>query len=439
MKRPAAASSYPVWHDIDTDNGAHCFDRCIGERRKPLSCGGKPALHPMIPVLLVAGILAGCGRNEGSSHIALPQVEVIVVHAQPVVLTTELPGRTTAFRVAEVRPQVSGVILKRLFVEGEEVKEGQQLYQINPAPYEASLASAKASLAHAEASVAIAQTTVNRYRPLVAANAVSHQDMDNAVATLKEGQADVTAAQAAIMTAEVNLAYTKVISPISGRTGRSAVTEGALVTADQALSLVTVTQLNPIYVDVTQPSSTILRFWRELAAGQIKRAGEYQAVVNLTLEDGTSYEQQGKLQFSEVTVDQGTGSVTLRALFPNGQGLLLPGMFVHATLEEGIRQNGILAPQQGITHDERGEPTALVVGEDGKVQLRVLTTSRTIGDKWLVTNGLNDGDRLIVKGLQMVRPGTAVAAKEVRLLPDGQTQAVVKAAHSAPGATPRTR
>jgi membrane fusion protein (multidrug efflux system) len=402
------------------------------------------SLGPLILLVFVAAILAGCGKEDEQKQAGpapKPEVEVVVLHAQPVSLTTELSGRTTAFRIAEVRPQVSGVLLKRLFTEGDEVKEGQQLYQIDPAYYQASLASAQASRLHAEASVAVAQATVDRYRPLVSAAAVSRQDLDNAVATLKQGQADVASAQAAIKTAEINLAYTKVVSPISGRTGRSSVTEGALVTANQTASLVTVTQLDPIYVDVTQPSSTILRLRRELAAGQIKSAGDNQAAVELTLEDDTSYEQQGKLQFSEVTVDQGTGSVTLRALFPNDQGVLLPGMFVRATLEEGIRQDGILAPQQGVTHNERGEPTALVVGPDGKVELRVLTTDRAIGEKWLVTKGLNDGDRLIVKGVQLARPGGEVAAKEVALAADGGTQPVVvkAAADSAAGATSTTR
>jgi membrane fusion protein (multidrug efflux system) len=409
----------------------------------PLSSRRSRSSHgPLILLIFLAGVLAGCGQKEAQGQVGPPpkaEVEVVVLHSQPVSLTTELPGRTTAFRVANVRPQVSGVILKRLFTEGDEVSEGQQLYQIDPAYYQASLASAQASLLHAEASVAAAQATVDRYRPLVSAAAVSRQDLDNAVATLKQGQADVASARAAIKTAEINLAYTKVISPISGRTGRSSVTEGALVTANQTTSLVTVTQLNPIYVDVTQPTSTILRFRRELAAGQIKSAGDNQAVAGLTLEDGTSYEQEGKLQFSEVTVDQGTGSVTLRALFPNDQGVLLPGMFVRATIEEGIRQDGILAPQQGVTHNERGEPTALVVGQDGKVELRVLTTDRAIGEKWLVTKGLNDGDRLIVKGLQMVRPGAQVAAREVVLSADGRTQPAVKAADSAASITATTR
>jgi membrane fusion protein (multidrug efflux system) len=395
-------------------------------------------------ILLVSvAALAGCGKNDAQSQAGpppKPEVEVVVLHTQPVSLTTELPGRTTAFRVAEIRPQVSGVILKRLFTEGDEVKEGQQLYQIDPAPYQASLASAQATLLRAEASVAVAQTTVDRYRPLVSAAAVSRQDLDNAVATLKQDQADVASAQASIKTAEINLGYTKVMSPIAGRSGRSLVTEGALVTADQTTSLATVTQIDPIYVDVVQPSSTILRLRRELAAGQIKSAGDNKAMVELTLEDSTSYQQPGQLQFSEVTVDQGTGSVTLRALFPNDQGVLLPGMFVRATVEEGIRQDGILAPQQGVTHNERGEPTALVVGQDGKVELRMLTTDRAIGEKWLVTKGLNDGDRLIVKGVQMVKPGADVTAKEVALAADGQTQSVdVKPANSAASTTPTTR
>jgi membrane fusion protein (multidrug efflux system) len=408
----------------------------------PPSCHESLSRRPLILLVFAAAALAGCGKQEQQKQAGpppKPEVEVVVLHTQPVSLTTELPGRTTAFRVAEVRPQVSGVILKRRFTEGDEVKEAQQLYQIDPAYYQASLASAQASLLHAEASVAVAQATVDRFRPLAAAAAVSRQDLDNAVATLKQGQADVASARAAIKTNEINLAYTNVTSPISGRTGRSSVTEGALVTASQTNSLVTVTQLDPIYVDVTQPTATILRFRHELAAGQIKSAGDNQAVVRLTLEDGTNYEHQGKLQFSEVTVDQGTGSVILRALFPNDQGVLLPGMFVRATLEEGIRQEGILAPQQGITHNERGEPTALVVGQDGKVEPRILTTDRTIGDKWLVTKGLKDGDRLIVKGLQIVRSGTEVVAKEVMFLSDGRTQPIAQTANGAADAAPTTR
>lgn len=372
--------------------------------------------------------LAGCNDEQKqaspSGPSPKPSVDVVTLHAQPVSLITDLPGRTSPYRTAEVRPQVSGVILKRLFVEGDLVQAGQQLYQIDPAPYEASLASAQASLLHAQASVRTAQLTVDRYRPLAAEKAVSRQDLDNAIGTLQQYEADVASADAAIKTAEINLAYTKMLSPITGRTSRSAVTEGALVTANQTSTLVTVTQLNPIYVDATQPTTTILRLRRELASGQIKSAGEGKAPVKLLLEDGSSYERPGVLQFSEVTVDQGTGAVTVRAIFPNDEDLLLPGMFVRAQLQEGIRQSGILAPQQGVTHNQKGEPTALVVDPDGKVQIRVLTTDRAIGDAWLVTDGLNDGDRLIVRGVQMVRPGTQVSANEVKLAGDsaGLTQ-----------------
>jgi membrane fusion protein (multidrug efflux system) len=371
--------------------------------------------------LAVAAIIGLClgGCKEQQQKQAgpppKPSVDVVTLHAQPVTLTTYLPGRTSAYRTAEVRPQVNGIILKRLFTEGDTVEAGQQLYQIDPAPYEASLASAQASLLHAQASVRMAQATVSRYRPLVAANAVSHLDLDNAVGTLQEYQADVASAEASIKTAAINLTYTKVNSPISGHTSRSSVTEGALVTANQSTTLVTVTQLNPIYVDATQPSATILRLKRELASGQIKSAGNNQVAVKLLLEDGTSYDQPGTLQFSEVTVDQGTGAVTLRAIFPNDAGLLLPGVFVQELLEEGIRENAILAPQQGVTHNQKGDPTALVVGSDGKVESRVLATDRAIGDFWLVTKGLNDGDRLIVKGVQMVRPGMQVTANDVKL------------------------
>jgi membrane fusion protein, multidrug efflux system len=359
----------------------------------------------------------GCKDKQSQAAVPTPKpsVDVVTLHAQPVTLTTELPGRTSPYRTAEVRPQVNGIIVKRLFIEGDAVRAGQQLYQIDASPYEASLASAQATLMHARASVKTAQSVVTRYRPLAAAYAVSRQDLDTAMGTLEQNQADVASAEAAIKTAAINLAYTKVMSPIAGRTSRSSVTEGALVTADQATSLVTVTLLDPIYVDVTQPSTTLLRLKREAASGQLKTAGDNKVPVRLVLEDGSSYDQPGELQFSEVTVDQGTGAVTLRAVFPNAAGLLLPGMFVREQLQEGIRQNGILAPQQGVTHNQRGEPTALVVDADGKVQSRILTAGPAIGDSWLVTNGLGDGDRVIVKGVQMVRPGMEVTANEVKL------------------------
>jgi membrane fusion protein, multidrug efflux system len=354
-------------------------------------------------------------QSQAAVPLSKPSVEVVTLHAQPVKLTTELPGRTSPYRTAEVRPQVNGIILKRLFTEGDTVRAGQQLYQIDPTPYEANLASAQAMLLHAQASAKTAQSIVGRRRQLAAESWVSQQDLDNAVGALEQDQADIASAEAAIKTAAINLAYTKVLSPITGRSSRSSVTEGALVTAGQASSLVTITQLDPIYVDVTQPSTTILRLKREVTSGEIKTARDNQVPVTLMLEDGSSYDQTGTLQFSEVTVDQGTGAVTLRAVFPNDAGLLLPGMFVREELPEGVRQNGILAPQQGVTHSAKGEPTALVVGKDEKVQSRTLTTDRAIGNYWLVTNGLNDGDRLIVSGVQMVQPGTQVTASEVNL------------------------
>ena len=367
----------------------------------------------ILPGLLLGAIgllAAGCARHAGPAA-PKPAVTVVELHARPVSLTTELPGRVSAYRIAEVRPQVNGVILKRLFKEGDLVAAGQQLYQIDPAAYEATLASARASLAHARASVTAAKLIAERYQALSEAHAVSRQDYDNAVATLLQDEADVASGEAAVRAAEINLAYTKVYSPISGRTGRSSVTEGALVTANQTTTLLTVTQLDPVYVDLTQPSTTIVRLKRELAAGQIRRVDGNQAPAQLLLEDGSHYERSGTLEFSEVTVDQGTGSVTLRAIFPNPEDVLLPGMFVRATIEEGVREGAILAPQQGITHAPNGSATALVVGADDKVEKRSVELDRAIGDRWVVTKGLAAGDRLIVGGLQSVKPGVQVAVR----------------------------
>jgi membrane fusion protein, multidrug efflux system len=360
-------------------------------------------------LLGAVGLLAaGCARHAAAPP-PKPAVTVVDLHATAVSLTTELPGRVSAFRIAEVRPQVNGVILKRLFKEGDLVATGQQLYQIDPAPYEATLASARASLAHARASVTAAKLTAERYQALSEAHAVSRQDYDNAVATLLQDEADVASGEAAVRAAEINLAYTRVYSPITGRSGRSSVTEGALVSVNQTLSLVTVTQLDPVYVDLTQPSTTIVQLKRELAAGQIRRVDGDQAPTKLLLEDGTAYERAGTLEFSEVTVDQGTGSVTLRAIFPNPQGLLLPGMFVRATIEEGVREGAVLAPQQGISHAPDGSATALVVGANDTVEKRSVELYRAIGDQWVVTKGLAAGDRLIVGGLQRIKPGIQVA------------------------------
>jgi membrane fusion protein (multidrug efflux system) len=305
-----------------------------------------------------------------------------------------------AYRSAEVRPQVNGIILKRLFVEGSEVKAGEPLYQIDPAPYKATYDSAVAAAASARA-------LAERYKPLVETNAVSKQDYDNAVASQLQ-------AQAAVETAAINLVYTKVLSPIPGRISRSFVTEGALVTANQSAALATVQQLDPVYVDVTQPSSTLLRLRREAAAGLLKQNASGQTQVSLHLEDGSDYAHSGTLEFSEVTVDPGTGSITLRALMPNSERLLLPGMFVREQIQEGVREDTVLAPQQGVSHNQKGDPTALVVSSDNTVELRVLQTDRAIGDQWLVSSGLKPGDRLIVEGLQRALPGAKVRPEEYR-------------------------
>ena len=350
-------------------------------------------------VVTVAVVLTACNAKKEPPPPPPPvAVKVVTLAPQSVSITTDLPGRTVPYRVADIRPQVSGVILKRMFVEGSDVKEGQQLYQIDPALYQAAYDSAAAT---AES----ARLQAERYKPLAEANAVSKQDYDNAVATAAQNKASAE-------TAHINLVYTRLLSPISGRTGRSVVTEGALVTANQATALATVQQLDPIYVDVTQPSAVLLRLKRELAAGQLVQAGANQAEVHLMLEDGSTYKSVGKMQFAEVQVDQTTGSVTLRALFPNPDKLLLPGMFVQEQIEEGSRTDALLVPQVAVTHNQKGDPTALVVNGDNKVELRTLVTERAIGDKWLVTDGLKAGDRVIVEGIQFAKPGSEVKPEE---------------------------
>ena len=330
---------------------------------------------------------------------------------QSVTLTTDLPGRTSPYRIADVRPQISGVILKRMFTEGGLVQAQQQLYQIDPAPYEAAEKSAEAALDHAKAEFASANAQGERYQMLKNSNAISKADFDTAISNQGQAQADVESAQAALDTAKINLVYTKVLSPITGRTGRS-ITEGALVTTNQTTNLVTVQQLDPIYVDIPQSTSLLLRFKSEIASGQIKAVGDNEAQVTLTLEDGSKYDQPGRLQFAEVTVDQGTGSVILRAVFPNSSNLLLPGMFVTAHLEEGISENALLVAQQCVTNDPQGNHTVLVVTKDSKVELRTIQTDRAIKNDWLVTGGLQAGDRVIISGIQKAKPGATVHATE---------------------------
>lgn len=383
---------------------------------------------------LLAAMLAvtGCkqqGPSPGSAAAgASPEVGVVTISAAPVALTMELPGRTAAHMIAEVRPQVEGIIQKRLFTEGADVKAGQVLYQIDPATYEAAFASAKAALARAEANLAPARLKAERYRELVAINAVSRQEYDDADAQCKQAEAEVAVNQAVVEAARINLDYTRVKASISGRIGRSTVTAGALVTANQAASMATIQQLDPVYVDVTQSSAELLRLKRNLTRGANKGQEGDQAKVRLLLEDGTAYPQEGMLKFSEVTVEQGTGSITLRALFPNPEQLLLPGMFVRAILQEGVMDEAILIPQRGVTRNQKGEAMVMVVGAEEKVEPRVIKVSRTVGDKWLVGEGLKVGDRVILEGLQKARPGTVVKAVPFGAKPDAPSAAAQPAA-----------
>jgi len=367
--------------------------------------------------IAVAGILlgslmaAGCGKETPASNPPAggpPEVAVVWVKPERVTITMELSGRTSAYLIAEVRPQVGGIIQKRLFTEGSDVKAGQVLYQIDPATYQAAFDSVRAALDRAGANLIPARLKAERYKELVGIKAVSAQDYDDAYAALKQAEADIAVNKAAVETARINLAYTQVSAPISGRIGKSSVTIGALVTASQSASLATIQQLDPVYVDVTQSSIEMLRLKRDLASGHIMRDSVNQAKVGLVLEDGITYPLQGVFKFSDVTIDQSTGSVTLRTVFPNPNQILLPGMYVRAVLEEGVIEQAIQVPQRGVTRDSAGNATALIVGTGDKVEARTLTVTRAIGDTWLVSEGLNPGDRLIVEGLQKAQPGTTV-------------------------------
>jgi membrane fusion protein (multidrug efflux system) len=363
----------------------------------------------VLTFLLCVFLVGVCScRQQVSPLPPVPEVATVTVRTQQVVLTTELPGRTSAYLVAEVRPQVSGIIQKRLFTEGGDVKAGDLLYQIDPALYQASYDNAKAMLARAEANVSPVRLRAERYKELVDVKAVSQQDYDDAAAALKQAQAEVDVNKAAVEAARINLAYTRITAPISGRIGKSNITVGALATAHQTLALATIQQLDPIYVDATQSSVTLLRLKRNMAAGRVKNADSGQARVNLLLEDGTPYAPEGTLKFSDVTVDPSTGSIILRMVFSNQEHTLLPGMFVRAVVEEGVAPNAILISQQGVSRNPKGEPIALIVDAAGKVGQRMLTLDRAIGDQWLISTGLAPGDQVIVEGVQQVRPGAAV-------------------------------
>ncbi len=368
-------------------------------------------------------LLGGCQNTHGRPAAPPPVTEVatVTVGTQPVVLTTDLPGRTSAYRIAEIRPQVDGIIKKRLFEEGAEVATGQALYQIDPASFQAALQNAMASLGKAEANLPAVRSKEERYREALSDNAVSRQDYDDAAAALKQAEADVQLWKATVETARINLGYTRITAPISGRTGRSNVTEGALVTAHQPVPLVTIQQLDPVFVDVPQATSELLRLKRRLKDRRLMRNGTKQNKVKILLEDGTTYPLEGTLQFRDVSVDPMTGSVTLRILVPNPDRVLLPGMYVRAVVTEGVNEQAILVPQQGVARDPKGNPLALIVDGEGNVEQRMLGLDRAIEDKWLVSSGLSPGDRMIVEGLQNVRPGDAV--KVVPWVPAGDREA----------------
>ncbi|HQZ31572.1 MAG TPA: efflux RND transporter periplasmic adaptor subunit [Arenimonas sp.] len=363
-------------------------------------------------LLAVAGALAlsACGGEPAPQAMPTPEVAVVTLKDQPVRLTRDLAGRTTPFLVAEVRPQVTGIVKRRLFEEGSLVKAGAPLYEIDASAYRASRDSARAGLARAEAALTSARLAANRSKELAAAKLVSAQDNERAAAAFQQAQADVAAARADLRATEVTLGYATITAPISGRIGKSSVTQGALVTANQEQALATIQQLDPIYVDLAQSSTELLSLRKEMAAGTLEQADG--VPVKILLEDGSTYGQDGRMEFADVTVDPTTGSYALRVRVPNPDNFLLPGMYVRAVVDMGQRPNGVLAPQQGITRDAKGHAVAMVVTPESKVEQRIVQASRTIGDQWLVDEGLKAGDRVIVEGLQKVQPGGMATAVE---------------------------
>ncbi len=370
------------------------------------------ALPAMLVALLTAG---GCrGRTQAAANTP-PEVGVVTVHHASVPVTIELPGRTAPYLVAQVRARVDGIVQRREFTEGGDVSAKQRLYQIDPAPYRAALDSAQATLSRARANVESTKAQAERDEVLVAGNAVSKQAYVNAVAAQRQAEADVASGVAAVQVAAINLGYTDVIAPISGRVGPSLVTQGAYVQASAATLMATIQQTDPIYVDLNETSVEGLQLQQRVASGQVKLNGPDQATVRLLLEDGTEYAHTGTLQFTDITVDPGTGSVTVRAIFPNPQGVLLPGAFVRARIDQGTDARAMLVPQDGVTHDRTGRATVLVVRADNTVASRSVSAARTFGTNWVVDSGLNDGDRVIVSGVQRVQPGMPVHASNAPL------------------------
>ena len=379
--------------------------------------------------LAVALLAAGCSRTDAAKTTAPPQpkeVGVVTLKTERAVFNTELSGRTVAPVIAEIRPQVGGIVQKRLFTEGSRVREGQVLYQLDPAPFQASLASAQANVRKAETTLATARTVAKRNAELVKIDAISQQANEETQATALQAEAELAVARASEQTARINLGYTRIVSPINGWVELSNVTPGALVTANQTTAMTTVQQLDPVHVHVTQSSSELLRLKRELAGGRLQRGGADEARIRLLLEDGSAYPQDGRLTFSGVTVDAGTGSVTLRAVMPNPDGLLMPGMYVRAVLQEGVDDAALLVPQQAVTRAPDGSASTLVIGADGKLAKRAITVGRAVGNRWQVLKGLAAGDRVLVEGSQRARVGDLVKAVETP--PAG--------APAAPGASP---
>jgi membrane fusion protein (multidrug efflux system) len=378
----------------------------------------RPMKNLSILGLLIAASAASCSRTQAPTPPA-PEVATVTVARQPVLLTTELPGRTSPYLIAEIRPQVNGLIQKRLFTEGSDVQAGQELYQIDPAPFQAALDAATAALGRAEASLPAIRLKADRLKEALADKAVSQQDFDDVDAALKQVEADILYYKATVETARINLGYAHIVSPISGRIGSSTVTGGAIVTAYQPMALATIQQLDPIYVDVPQSTNELLRLQRRLEDGRLTRDATNANQVQLILGDGTSYPLAGTLQFRDVSVDPTTASVILRAVFPNPNGVLLPGMFVRAVVKEGVDDQAILVPQQTVSRDSKGNPVALIVNAADKVEQRQLSIDRAIGAQWLVSSGLAPGDRVIAEGMQKVVPGV-----EVRTVPydDGRSQ-----------------
>ena len=365
----------------------------------------------LIPLFFSSVIITACDNKPAVKTTMEPEVGVVTLAPSSVNIKSELPGRALAFEIAEIRPQVGGIIIKRNFVEGDKVSKGESLYQIDPAPLQARLDSAKGALAKAQATANNVRLTLNRQSALIKSNYVSRQDYDTTRSQLNEAQANVAVAKADLEQATINLRYANVTSPIDGISGKSSVTVGALVTANQENSLVTVQRLDPIYVDLTQSVQDFLRLKEEKANGKIAQQ-QGKIPVELMLENGKPYRHTGTLEFSDPAVDETTGSVTLRAVFPNPEGEILPGMYVTALLDEGSQQNVLMVPQQGITHNEQGKATTLILDQENVVQLREINAVKAVGNQWLVTAGLRPGDRVIVSGLQRIRPGS-----KARVLP----------------------